>query len=388
MTKKIVLVMTSPPIPFGKADSHWYYVLLKELVDRGHQVSAFVACETPQEIERTQALFPGYDLQCYLFRPPQGLLGKWQSFRRPYSYMFDLAFRQALTKRLAEPYDVLQLEGLWSGWLGLDQPEKTVVSVHYLFCEDGTFESSAWKTKLQGWISYSAERYLLKSLPRFITLSDRLADRIHQIHPDAITHIIPLGFDLSHSPFNEDRPQESPPIVGLIGNFGWKPTHSAAERLLTRLWTEIKAQVPSARLQIVGRAAKTRFAAFESLPDLSIHQDVANIAPYFQQIDVLLYAPTAGSGMKVKVLESFAFGTSVVTTPEGVEGLPAKDGIHAGIAIDDRGLIERTVALLNDPMRRETQRHNARQLLEQVCSPTVTVTQVEQVYDAIIEANS
>ncbi|MBD2081730.1 glycosyltransferase family 4 protein [Leptolyngbya sp. FACHB-17] len=387
MAKKVILVMASPPVPFGKADSHWYYVLLKGLVDRGHQVSAFVACETPEEIEQTQALFTGYDLQCYLFRPPQGLRGKWQSFRRPHSYMFDSAFRQAVSKRLAEPYDVLQLEGLWSGWLGLAQPEKTVTSVHYLFCEDGTFESPQWKTRLQGWISYGAERYLLKSLPRFITLSERLADRIHQIHPDAITHTIPLGFDLSHSPFNQDKSQQSQPIVGLIGSFGWKPTYSAAERLLTRLWAEIKAQVPNARLQIVGRGARERLAAFEGQPDLSIHQDVPDIAPYFNQMDVLLYAPSAGSGMKVKVMESFAFGTCVVTTPEGVEGLPAQDEVHAGIAEDDRALIQKTVALLKDPTRRETQRRNARLLLEQTCSPDVTLAQVERVYDAIVEAN-
>ncbi|MBD1822049.1 glycosyltransferase family 4 protein [Cyanobacteria bacterium FACHB-DQ100] len=388
MTKKIVLVMTSPPIPFGKADSHWYYVLLKELVDRGHQVSAFVACETTEEIEQTQALFPSYDLHCYLYRPPAGLRGKWQSFRRPFSYVFSSEFQQALAERLAAPYDVLHLEQLWSSWLGLCHPEKTVVTVHYLFSEDRAFESSDWRAKIYKWRSYGAERYLLRSLPRFIALSDRLANRICELHPGAIAHTIPLGFDLSHSPFSQIKPQQNRPVVGLIGNFGWMPTYSAAERLLTRLWSEIKAQVPTAQLQLVGRSARTRFAAFENHSDLAIYQDVPDIAPYFRQMDVLLYAPTAGSGMKVKVMESFAFGTSVVTTPEGVEGLPAKDGIHAGIAIDDRGLIERTVALLNDPTRRETQRHNARQLLEQVCSPTVTVTQVEQVYDAIIEANS
>ncbi|MBD1847253.1 glycosyltransferase family 4 protein [Cyanobacteria bacterium FACHB-63] len=387
MTKKIVLVIASPPIPFGKPDSHWYYVLLKGLVGRGHQVSAFVACTTPEEVEQTQALFPDSDLQCYLFRPPQGLRGKWQSFHRPHSYMFDSAFRQALSKRLAEPYDVLHLEQLWSGWLGLGKPEKTVVTVHYLFSEDRAFESADWLTQIHRWRTYGAEQYLLKSLPRFITLSDRLADRIHQVHPDATTHTIPLGFDLSHSPFHEDRPQQSQPIVGLIGNFRWKPTYSAAERLLTRLWAEIKAQVPNARLQIVGRAAKTQFAAFEGLPDLSIHQDVPDIAPYFNQMDVLLYAPTVGSGMKVKVMESFAFGTCVVTTPEGVEGLPAQDEIHAGIAQDDRALIQKTVALLKDPARRETQRRNARLLLEQTCSPDVTLIQVERVYDAIVEAN-
>src|SRR4029453_11452473 len=62
-----------------------------------------------------------------------------------------------------------------------------------------------------------------------------------------------------------------------------------------------------------------------------------------------------GSGMKIKILEAMAFGVPVVTTSEGVEGLPAEDGVHAGVCDDDDGLIERAVDLLQDPGRQERQ---------------------------------
>lgn len=385
MTKRIILVLASPPLPFGKADSHWYYVLLKELVARGHHVSAFVACETRQELEQTQALFPApdYEIYCDLFQAPRWS-GKLRSLRRPYSYMFSPAFRQALAKRLAAPYDVLHLEQLWSGWLGLHDTRKAIVTVHYLFSEDRTFDSAnSWKTQLQGLLSYQAERRLLQTFPQFITLSNRLADRIQHINSRAITHTIPLGIDLSHYPFATQKPKHQAPIVGLIGNFNWAPSYSAAKRLLTQLWSEIKRQVPNAQLHIVGRAAQTRLSAFAALPDVTLFQDVPDILPYFHQMDVMLYAPAAGSGMKVKVMEAFALGTPVVTTSEGIEGLPAQDGIHAGVCDNNAGLVERTITLLNNPLRRETQRHNAHQLLLQYCSPAVTVSQIEQVYQAI-----
>ena len=63
----------------------------------------------------------------------------------------------------------------------------------------------------------------------------------------------------------------------------------------------------------------------------------------------MVYAPSRGSGMKIKILEAMASGVPVVTTSEGVEGLPAVDGVHAGVCEDDAGLIDRTVALLEDP---------------------------------------
>jgi hypothetical protein len=73
-----------------------------------------------------------------------------------------------------------------------------------------------------------------------------------------------------------------------------------------------------------------------------------------------------------------------VTTPEGVEGIPAQDGVHAGICEDDLGLIERTVELLNSPSLQQVQRVKARYLLESYCSPQVTLEQIERVYNAIL----
>jgi hypothetical protein len=88
--------------------------------------------------------------------------------------------------------------------------------------------------------------------------------------------------------------------------------------------------------------------------------------------------------MKVKVMEAFALGTLVVTTPEGVEGIPAQDGVHAGICEDDLGLIEQTVELLKDPSIQQVRRVKARQLIESYCSPQVTIEQIEQFYYSML----
>jgi len=85
----------------------------------------------------------------------------------------------------------------------------------------------------------------------------------------------------------------------------------------------------------------------------------------------------------VKVLEAFALGVPVVTTSEGIEGLPARDGVEAGVADDDSGLIERTVALLGDPGRADRQRQAARALVESHSGPGPVLDAVEDIYRGV-----
>jgi polysaccharide biosynthesis protein PslH len=385
---QILLVFNAPPLPFGAADARWYYVLLKELVARGHQVTAFAVCPKAADADKARALFPApaYDLRCYPIESYQpGLGNKLRTLRQPYSYMYSEELRRDLTAELAKPYDIIHLEQLWSGWLGLEDRDRALVNVHYLYSLDRDVDRDrSLETKVRELMTDRAERKLLTSFPHITVLSDRLSQHVRSVNPQAEVRTVPLGLDLSLYPFNPVKQRAPQPVVGLIGGFAWGPSYSAAERLLVHLWPEIKRQVPDAKLQIVGRDAQRALAKFGDIQGLEIFQDVPDPLPYFANTDVMLYAPVAGSGMKVKVMEAFALGTPVVTTADGVEGLPARDGVHAGICEDDRGLIDRTVALLADPSLADRLRINARTLLEEHCSPAVTVTQIERVYREMV----
>jgi glycosyltransferase involved in cell wall biosynthesis len=151
-------------------------------------------------------------------------------------------------------------------------------------------------------------------------------------------------------------------------------------RALTRLWPAIKRQVPDARLLLVGWNARDALKAYIGEPDVVIEENVPDTQQYFEQTSVLLYAPDRCSGMKVKVLEAFAYGIPVVTTPDGVEGLPAIDGVHAGICDDDEGLVARTVNLLTNAVVRNRQRAAGRILLETHCGSSPTVDAIEFAY--------
>jgi glycosyltransferase involved in cell wall biosynthesis len=384
---RIVVVLIEPPLPFGNAAARWFYVLLRGLVQRGHRVTAFAACSKPEEIAKAAALFPApdYDLRCYLFPARAGLRAKLETLRRPYSYMFSRQMRRDMEDELSLGYDVLHIEQLWAAWLGLRHRDRALVNVHHLIGIDlESVRPPTWKSRLDQGFMIATERRLLRRLRFFRCCSPRLAPEIRRVNSAAQITTVPVGLPLDHYPYIADAQRTQAPVVSVIGSMGWYPTYSAAERLLVRLWPEIKRRLPSATVQIVGWSARAALRRFLALPDVTIEENVPDIRPHFTRTGVLLYAPGRGSGMKIKILEALALGIPVVTTREGVEGLPASDGIHAGICDDDAGLIERTVRLLRDPCACNRQRDQGRLLLERHCGPKSTVDAIEAIYERIL----
>ncbi len=108
---RIVVVLIEAPVPFGNAAARWFYVLLRELVARGHRVTCFAACSKPAEMDEGRHLFPtpDYDLRLYPFPVRRGLRAKLETLRRPYSYMFSPELKRDLEVELARGFDVLHL---------------------------------------------------------------------------------------------------------------------------------------------------------------------------------------------------------------------------------------------------------------------------------------
>jgi glycosyltransferase involved in cell wall biosynthesis len=299
--------------------------------------------------------------------------------------MFSAELRQDLGGELARGCDVLHLEQLWSGWVGLAYAHRAVLNVHYLAEIDLANTPGSPQEKLTRVLASRATRYLLPQYPFICTLTPRLSRRVKQISPGSHVHTVPLGLDLSLYPMVKAEQRPTRPIVSMIGSMDWHPSCSAAERLITRLWPEIKSRVPKAHLQIVGWHARSVLHRYLDLPDVTVIENVPDTRPYFEASTVFLYAPERGSGMKVKILEAFAYGVPVVTNSEGVEGLPAQDGVHAGICDDDTGLVECTIALLNERELQEQRRRAARPLLETHCSPNVVLNRLERCYADLLK---
>jgi glycosyltransferase involved in cell wall biosynthesis len=182
-------------------------------------------------------------------------------------------------------------------------------------------------------------------------------------------------------------PAVDEPVVGLLGSMHWYPTRSAAQRLIKNIWPIVKARRPDAKLLVAGWNARKYLQPL--IPDdsgIMLEENIRQPVDFFSRAAVMVYTPARGSGMKVKNLESMAYGVPVVTTWEGVEGMDYTNGVDCCVEETDQALADRVLELLNDRQKRLSMRANARGLMERRYSPKPTVAAVEGIYKDILAA--
>jgi polysaccharide biosynthesis protein PslH len=392
---KVILVTPAVPHPFGDTAARWFYVLITELLTRGHDVVAVAATEETDERISEAKTWLSRDalakasgrltLQCHRLRIDSGALRrKWRNLVRPRSEMLqDSVLTDLLQRELAKGYDVLHLEQMSTGWFGLGAP-RALLNVHF-------FDVIDWAKKEQMdlgerkalWQARRATRHLLNGIPNVRLLTPRLKEIAESINPSAHYWVVPLALDTS---LYKLQPPASDPVVGLIGSMHWEPSRSAAERLITRIWPLVKRGVPAAKLYIAGWNASKYLQEYRALPDLTIAENLAHPSEFFSKAAVMVYAPSRGSGMKVKVMEAMAYGVPVVTTWEGVEGIDYENGRECWVGESDEELADKVCRLLANSAERQQMRDAARRLIEEAYSPRPVVDKMVAVYRQLIAA--
>jgi len=287
-----------------------------------------------------------------------------------------------LEKELSKGYDILHLEQLWTGYLGFDRP-RTLLNVHHFEIIDIEHYHPGWKMRKEYIQMRRGTSQILKRSPYVRVMSPRLAEKTLSINPATRCWVVPICLVPELYPM---QPPVDEPIVGLFGSMHWYPTRSAAKRLLERIWPQVRAKRPDAQLLIAGWNAKKHLEDLLGQPGVTLKENLARPEEFFSRAAVMAYAPVRGSGMKVKTLESMAYGVPVVTTWEGAEGIAYENGLHCFVEETDETLAERILELLDSREKRLSMRGEARRLIEQKYSPAPTVTAVEEIYQEIIAA--
>jgi len=384
---KILLVLIEPPLPFGNAGSRWFHVLRQQLRQSGHHVHTLVTSGVPADLQKAKDRFTDGDMELFPFQKARGFWDKIKNFSKPHSYKFSDEFHKAYEKALLHDFDIIHVEQTWGGWVSWKQPKKTLLNVHYLQSIDlGQVTPKSFKEKILFQRYFATEKKILSHYPFVRTCTPRLEKRIQKWGKKSFVETVPFGIDSSLYPYISDQERSTENMtVSLIGNMGWYPSVSAAERLITGVWPFIKKELPKARCQIVGWKAREALKDYLHLQDIEILENVPDIQPYFNNAGVLVYPPQRGSGMKIKVQEAFCYGIPVVTTAEGVEGLPVKNGTHCYVAEDDQELAQYAVKVLQDHDKAQSLRKSARHLVETHCSPKDTVNQILKLYAQILD---
>jgi glycosyltransferase involved in cell wall biosynthesis len=387
---RIIVVTPAVPHPFGDSAARWYYVLITELLARGHEVVTLAATEEAEErISEAKQWLSKHGgqltLHCHRLRVDSvALRRKWQNLVRPRSEMLqDSSLTGLLHRELAKGYDVLHLEQMSTGWLGMAVP-RALLNVHFFEVLDWAAKENMGLGEYKAlWQAQRATRHLLRGINHARFVTPRLKEMAESINPKGHYWFVPSALDTALYNMQPPAPE---PVVGLIGSMHWEPSRSAAERLITRIWPVVKQGFPQAKLFIAGWNAAQYLQKYSLRRDLTLAENLVHPSDFFSKAAVMVYAPSGGSGMKVKVLESMAYGVPVVTTWEGVEGIDYQNGRECWVAETDEELAGKVCRLLVNSAERQQMRDAARALIDERYSPRPVVDKMISVYQQMIAA--
>jgi glycosyltransferase involved in cell wall biosynthesis len=135
----------------------------------------------------------------------------------------------------------------------------------------------------------------------------------------------------------------------FVGGFLHQPNLDAFEFLHAEIWPRIRAQLPDARLHIIGSSAP---ASVTNLHDpkngFMIEGYVADLDEYYRSIRVNLAPLRYGAGLKGKLVASLAKGVPSVATDLAAEGMDLENMTNVLLASDAEAFADAAVRVYTD----------------------------------------
>jgi glycosyltransferase involved in cell wall biosynthesis len=229
------------------------------------------------------------------------------------------------------------------------------------------------------------ERAIVCKFQHVIAVSDNDRRILAQwVDGDRIT-VVPTGVDLAEyrpGPAETDKmatdsSSASAPLLTFVGAMDWEPNIDGIEYFCSEVWPLITAEVPRARLRIVGRNPDRRVQKWASSADARSIDDpsigdhsvdhhsvdhhsidhhsievtgrVPSVVEHLRQSAVVIVPLRIGGGTRLKIYEAMATGKAVVSTTVGAEGLDVQHGRDIILADDPGSFAQAVIMLLRDP---------------------------------------
>ena len=183
-----------------------------------------------------------------------------------------------------------------------------------------------------------------------LSIQDEETRILRALAPAAWVETVPIGIDFSRY-FEPAR--QTPPVILLVGSYGWPPNDEGARRFLADGWPCVRARRPDARLRMIGKDLSSSLADAARAAGAEPAGYVDSMAPEFARATAMVVPLWVGAGARVKIVEALAARLPVVSTTLGAEGLGLEPGRHLLQADGPTGLGDALLELLGAPARVE-----------------------------------
>jgi glycosyltransferase involved in cell wall biosynthesis len=297
------------------------------------------------------------------------------AMRRPFAstdHFYDSFPMEALlarTANMAKQADLIWAERLYVARAFLPYGHKTIVDL------DDLESVKIAREAVTGGAGYG--RFALQLEARRLAHTERQA--VHQFaavavcSPEDTQHFGSLASKVWTLPNGVDdtlidRAEEGrlPNHLVFVGTMNYWPNEQAMLYFHDEILPRIRTRIPDVVLSIVGLKPPASIRNLHDGRRVFVHADVPEVAPYVQRATLSIVPLRVGGGTRLKILESLALGTPVVSTKVGAEGLDLEQGRHLLLA-DEPGLFaDEVVRLLTDPALRQRMADEGRERVREL----------------------
>jgi glycosyltransferase involved in cell wall biosynthesis len=154
--------------------------------------------------------------------------------------------------------------------------------------------------------------------------------------------------------------------ITVLGTMYWPPNVEGTLWFDEHVWPRVLGACPDAVLTIIGKQPPPviRALARQYGAAVEIKGYVADPLPLLRETAVFLVPLRSGGGMRVKILEAWAWGLPIVSTAVGAEGIAVRPDEDILIADDPDAFAAAVIGLLSDPARRSALGRAGRRAVE------------------------
>jgi sugar transferase (PEP-CTERM/EpsH1 system associated) len=139
--------------------------------------------------------------------------------------------------------------------------------------------------------------------------------------------------------------------VVFTGAMDYRPNVEAMTYFATNVWPMVRAQIPHARLTIVGARPARPVRDLDGRVGIRVTGSVPDVRPYLAAAKVVVAPLQIARGIQNKVLEAMAMEVPVVATTAALTGIGAVAGQHVVAADKPMEMAAAVAALINAPER-------------------------------------
>lgn len=159
---------------------------------------------------------------------------------------------------------------------------------------------------------------------------------IHRrVSPRAPVMVVANGVDLDYfRPDAVSGERAAEPTVIFCGAMDYSPNVDALRWFFDDIHARLRTLVPDVRILIVGKNPLPEVKAYASRPGVTVTGGVPDVRPYYRQAWMQMVPLRIGGGTRLKIVESLAVGTPVVSTTIGAQGLDLEHNTNVLLADD------------------------------------------------------